>query len=48
MFYVIIEQGDISQIPIENQVFKTEVEADIERIYLQPDYDNLLNVVGII
>lgn len=48
MFYVIIEQGDNLQLPVKNQVFKTEVEADIERIYLQPDYDNLLEVIGIV
>jgi len=45
MFYVIIEQN--GNIPIKNLLFETFEEANIERIYLQPEYDNLLKVVVI-
>ena len=45
MLYVIIEQGN--NMPVKNLLFKTFQEANIERIYLQPEYDNLLEVKGI-
>lgn len=45
MFYIIIEQG--KDMPIKNLLFKTFKEADIDRIYLQPEYDNLLKAEGI-
>lgn len=48
MFYVIIQKEDKQQLPVLNQVFKTKGEAEIERIYLQPEYDNLLEVKPIV
>ena len=32
----------------EPYIFDTAEEADIERIYLQPDYDNLLKVIMLV
>lgn len=48
MLYVIIQKEDKECIPVLDQVFKTEEEANIERIYLQPDYDSLLEIEPII
>ena len=48
MLYVIVQKNDASQLPVKDQVFKTYNEADIERIYLQPDYDDLLQVKEIV
>lgn len=52
MFYTIMEKIDNLHIPLRDKRgymfrYKTEKEANDERIYLQPDYDNLLKVIGI-
>lgn len=45
--YIIIKTNDSLQLPVKNENYKTFKEADTERIYLQPDYDELLEVIEI-
>lgn len=52
MLYTIVEQIDEKHqhfilINFETRIetFKSKKEAEIERIYLQPEYDNLLKVI---
>ena len=48
MFYVIVQIKGNIKVLVGTQVFKTKDQAEIERIYLQPDYNNLLEVKEII
>ena len=48
MYYVIIQKNEVNPLPVKNQLFKSKEEAEIERIYLQPEYDDLLVVKPIV
>ncbi len=48
MFYVIVQKKDNITLLVGTQVFRSFDDADNERIYLQPDYNNLLEVKQII
>lgn len=52
MFYCVMEFKEGIGEPLRDQQgailrFDNEKEANIERIYQQPDYDNLLKVIGV-
>lgn len=48
MFYVIVQKKDNVVLLVGTQVFRSFEQADIERIYLQPNYNNPLEVKQII
>ena len=48
MLYIIVEKHNGQNYLINDEVYQTKEKAEIERIYLQPDYDNLLVVEPII
>ncbi|MHA1382048.1 MAG: hypothetical protein ACTSRG_27060 [Candidatus Helarchaeota archaeon] len=52
MYYVVIVIGSMYKFLKDDNGnfirFNKESEAENERIYLQPDYDNLLEVIGIV
>ena len=51
-YFMIVKKKDNVNIPLTNkegniQYFKDEESADIERIYYQPDYTELLKVIKV-
>jgi len=48
MFYIIVEKNRSDWQIASEQVFKSREEANIERIYLQPDCSDCLEVAEIV